>query len=72
MGEMNMVNLVTCLFSLFEALNDAFEVYTIFSGLHFYTLSKTLISCIGPCNSDFLLLVETLLNNAFKRTVLSP
>ena len=38
-----MVNLVTCLFHFFEALTDAFEV--LFSGLHFYTLSTTLIAC---------------------------
>ena len=38
-----MVNLVTCLFHSFEALNDAFEVQ-FFSGLHFYTLPKTLIA----------------------------
>ena len=38
----------------------------IFSGLHFYTISKTLLACtcIRPCSSDFK--VETLLNNAFK------
>ena len=34
-----MVFLVTCIFSLF-----CFEG-AIFSGLHFYTLSKTLIAC---------------------------
>ena len=39
-----MVLLVTRIFSLFEALNGAFEVQ-FFSGLHFYTLSKTLIAC---------------------------
>ena len=38
-GGVSMVNLVT--FHSFEARNDAFEVE--FSGLQFYTLSKTLI-----------------------------
>ena len=38
-----MVNLVMSIFTLFEALNDAFEVQ-FFSGLHFYTLPKTLIA----------------------------
>ena len=31
-------------FHIFEALNNAFEVQ-FFSGLHFYTLSQTLIAC---------------------------
>ena len=41
-----MVFLVTCTFSLFfcEAINIVFEV-RFFSGLHFYTFSKTLIAC---------------------------
>ena len=47
-------------FHSFEALNDAFEVQY-FSGLHLYTLPKTLIAC----SSDFFLCVKTLLNNAF-------
>ena len=42
-GKMSMVNPVTCLFSLFEALNDAFE-RQFFSGLHVYTISQTLIA----------------------------
>ena len=41
MGE----NQVTCLISLFEALNDAFEKCIFFSGLYFHTSSKTLIAC---------------------------
>ena len=41
MGEMSMVNLVTCLFHSFEALNDAFEVHIFHAS--FYT--KTLIAC---------------------------
>ena len=47
-------------FHLLEAVNNAFEVQ-FFSGLHFYTLSKTLITCthVGPCSS----------NNAFKGTL---
>ena len=57
-----MVNLVTCLFSLFEALNDAFEVH-FFSGLHFYTLPETLIACRATQLRFFK--VKTLLNNAF-------
>ena len=36
-----MVNPVTCPFSLFEELNEAFEVQ--FSGLHVYSFSKTLL-----------------------------
>ena len=36
MGEMSMVLLVTCIFSLLKCN---------FSGLHFYTLSQTLIAC---------------------------
>ena len=32
------------IFTLLKALNDAFEVQ-FFSGLHFYTLPKTLIAC---------------------------
>ena len=66
-----MVFLVTCIhvnvFSLFEALNGAFEVQ-FFSGLHFYTLSKTLIAC--TCSSDFFK-VKTLLNDAFNYQRLS-
>ena len=33
------------IFAFFEALNGAFEVQFFFQGLHFYTLSKTLIAC---------------------------
>ena len=32
------------IFTFFEALNAAFEVQ-FFAGLHFYTISKTLIAC---------------------------
>ena len=42
-----MVFLVTCIFSYFEArnnMNNAFEVQ-FFSGLHFYTLSQTVVAC---------------------------
>ena len=35
-----------------------------FSGLHFHTLSKTLIACKGSCSSDFQ--SGILLNNVFK------
>ena len=41
-------------FRFFEALNGAFEVQ-LFSGLQYYTLSKTLIACRQcTCSSDFL------------------
>ena len=40
-GEMSMVFPVTCIFSLFEACFWS----AMFSGLHFYTLSQTLIPC---------------------------
>ena len=59
-----MVNLVTCLFYSFEALNDAFEVQ-IFSVLHIYTFAKTLIACRAML-LRVLKKLETLLNNAFK------
>ena len=36
---------VTCIFSLFEALNNTFEVH--FSGFHFYTLSQNSDSMQG-------------------------
>ena len=49
-------------FHSFEALNDAFEVQ-FFSGLHFYTLTKTLIGC-RDMQLRFIK-VRTLLNNAF-------
>ena len=49
-------------FHSFEALNDAFEVQ-FFSGLHIYTLSKTLIACRAM--QLRYLKVETRLNNAF-------
>ena len=39
------------------------------SGLQFYTLSKTLISCIGTCSTDFIK-VKTLLDDAFKVSIL--
>ena len=54
-----MVNLVTCLFHSFEALNDAFEVQ--FFRASFYTLSKTLIAC-RTMQLRFVK-VEILLNN---------
>ena len=47
----------------FEALNDAFEVQ-LFSGLHFYTLPKTLIP-LRTMQLRFFL-SEKLLNTAFK------
>ena len=56
-------------FHSFEALNDAFEVQ-FFSGLHFYTLSKTLIACRAMQLRFFK--VKTLLNNAFKRCCVIP
>ena len=63
-GKMSMVNLVTCLFSLFwSSLNDVFEAQ-IFSGLHFYTLPKPPIAC-RAMHPGFLK-VKTLLNDAFK------
>ena len=50
-------------FHFFEALNNgAFEVQ-FFSGLNFYTLSKTLIACRDMQLRFFK--VKTLLNNAF-------
>ena len=49
-------------FHFFEALNNAFEVQ--FSGLHFYTLSKTLVACRNM-QLRFVLILETMLNNAF-------
>ena len=55
---MSMVNLVTCYFHSFEALNDAFEVH-IFSGLHFYPLPDT-----DSMQLRFFK-VKTLLNDAF-------
>ena len=55
-GKISMVNLATCLFSLFWS--------TIFSGLHFYTLPKTLIACRAMQLRFFK--VKTLLNDAFK------
>ena len=56
-----MVFLVTCIFCFFEALTGAFDVQ--FLGLHFYTLSKTLIAC-RDMELRFLK-VKTLLNDAF-------
>ena len=56
-------------FHSFEGLNDAFEVQ-FFSGLHFYTLSKTLIARRAMQLISFK--VETLLNNAFKHFVGAP
>ena len=47
----------------FEALTDAIEGQ-FFSGLNFYTLSKTLLAC-RAMQLRFLK-VETVLNNAFK------
>ena len=59
-GKMSMVNLVTCpFFHSFEALIVAFEVQ--FSGLHVYTLSKTLIAC-RAMQLRYLKWPETLLN----------
>ena len=60
--------LVRCIWSLvyflfFEALNGAFEVQFL-SGLHFYTVWKTLIVCRDMQLRFFK--VKTLLNNAFK------
>ena len=49
--EMSKINLFTCLFSLFEALNGAVEVHFL-SRLHLYTISKTLHA--GTCSSYFL------------------
>ena len=40
---MSMVFWSLAYFLVFSALNNAFEVH--FSGLHFYTLSQTLIAC---------------------------
>ena len=57
-GEYSCFNIY---FYSFEALNDAFEVQ--FSGLHFYTFSKTLIACRAMQLRLFK--VKTLLNNAF-------
>ena len=57
-----MVNLVTCLFSLFLK-HYALEVQ-FFSGLNFYTLPKTLISCRAMQLRFFK--VTPLLKNAFK------
>ena len=52
---------------LFDALNDAFEVFVFSSGYDFYTLSKTQSSMhVGQCSSDFTnLKVEILLNNTY-------
>ena len=50
--------------SIITLLNDAFEVQ-FFSGLHFYTLPKTLIACRAMQLRFFK--VITLLNNAFKK-----
>ena len=62
MGEMSQSSHLSLIVHSSEALIDAFEVQFL-SGFHVYTLSKTLIACIGPCSSDFFK-VETLLNNA--------
>ena len=65
MGEMSMVFPVTCLLSLFEAPNDAFEVQ-FFSGLHFYTMiSQTIDSTQGHAAYIFYSGTKLLLNNAF-------
>ena len=53
-------------FHFFEAVIHAFEVQ-IFSGLHFYTLLKTLIACRAMQLRFFK--VETLLNNAFNQAL---
>ena len=63
MGKLSMVNLVTCLFSLFWSTFWCFWS-TIFTGLNFYTLPKTLIACRAMQLRFFK--VKTLLNNAFK------
>ena len=58
-----MIERKSCLKHCFEALNNAFEVQ-FFSGLHFYTLAKTLVACraiqLGFCKSG------NIVNNAFK------
>ena len=51
------------IFALLKHLIIAFKVF-FFSGLHFYTLSQTLVAC-SVLQFRFLK-VETLLNNAFK------
>ena len=63
---MSKMNPVTCLFHFFEALNGAIEVQFC-SGLHFYTLSKTLIACRDMQLRFFK--VKTLLNNDFNLSI---
>ena len=63
MGRKISINLVTCLFSLLWCTYWCFWGAS-FSGLHFYTLWKTLIAC-RDMQLRFLR-VKSLLNNAFK------
>ena len=63
MGELSKINLVICLF--FTSLKHLMVLLRCsFSGLHFYTLSKTLIACRDMQLRFFK--VKTLLNNACK------
>ena len=48
MGEISMVIPVTCLFPLFEALNDAFEVFFFFQGFIFRPYQRHWYH-VGPC-----------------------
>ena len=52
-------------FHSFEALNDAFEVQ-FFSGLHFYTLPKTLTAYMYRAMQLRFFKVKTLLNNSLR------
>ena len=62
MGEMSKVNLVTCLFfTLLKHLMMLFKYN--FTGLHFYTLSETLIACRAM--QLIYILMETVLNSDF-------
>ena len=61
---MSEINPVACLFSLFALKYLLVLLMCNFSGLHFYTLSKTL-TCSSDCFKG-----KTLLNNAFYLCVL--
>ena len=63
-GKMSKINLVICLFSLPWSTWWYFWGAIFFSGLHGYTLSKTLITCRDMQLRFFK--VKTLLNIAFK------
>ena len=66
-GKISMVNLITCIFSLFEALNDVFEVQC-FQGFIFYNNHRHWVIA-GRAMQLRCLNMETLLHNSFNRAM---